>query len=243
MHTHIYIYTTNTNPSERDGITKEEKVWRKGGQRTEGGWSQPWRQLVTGYQSAVSLAAVNENNSLGVTLPQCLDSCQAVSCLFPFFLPGCFFVHLHTHSPFASSCLSLPPLSLSLFLSFVFHPLDGRPWHYCRNLGLGGLGLALTSDVMCLLFPNEISRSLHRRSRHGTRRKVGSLTGEHGQRGRQRERESCAAGQNLLRHDSRTDSSIQLWLKPAHGTSGILSMIRSHRFKQDVIAYVWEEIS
>lgn len=49
MHTHIYIYTTNTNPSERDGITKEEKVWRKGGQRTEGGWSQPWRQLVTGY--------------------------------------------------------------------------------------------------------------------------------------------------------------------------------------------------
>lgn len=42
--TYMYIHThTDTHrrptriPSERDGITKEEEVWRKGGQRTEGG--------------------------------------------------------------------------------------------------------------------------------------------------------------------------------------------------------------
>lgn len=86
---------------------------------------------------------MNENNSLGVTLPQCLDSCQAVSCLFPFF-----FTRLLLHTlPFASSCLSF---SLSLCACVFRSTNDGRPRHYCRNLGLGGLGLALTSDVMRL---------------------------------------------------------------------------------------------
>lgn len=91
---------------------------------------------------------------------------------------------LHTF-PFASSCLSFfLSLCVCVFRSCSIRSTnDGRPRHYCRNLGLGGLGLALTSDVMCLLFPNEISRSLRC---HETRHKVGSLTGHAAARGSER---------------------------------------------------------